>query len=236
MAKKKTNKNNPRNPQSLLFRRLTRLLSGPLTNYRTQTNHRLRRIQLDQYASKFTSASGADFKKTAYNPYDNLQAQAMASQARTERYVDFDQMEYTPEIASAMDIYADEMTTHSSLNAVLNISCDNEEIKMLLHTLYYDILNIEYNLFSWCRAMCKYGDFFLYLDLDESLGITSVIGLPTSEVERLEGEDKGNPEYVQYQWNTAGLTFENWQVAHFRVLGNDKYSPYGTSVLEPARS
>lgn len=235
MAKNKTNKNNPRNPQSLLFRRLTRLLSGPLTNYRTQTNHRLRRIQLDQYASKFTSASGKDFKKTAYNPYDNLQAQAMASQARTERYVDFDQMEYTPEIASAMDIYADEMTTHSTLNSVLNISCDNEEIKMLLHTLYYDILNIEYNLFSWCRAMCKYGDFFLYLDLDESLGITSVIGLPTSEVERLEGEDKSNPQYVQYQWNTAGLTFENWQVAHFRVLGNDKYSPYGTSVLEPAR-
>ena len=235
MAKNKTNKNNPRNPQSLLFRRLTRLLSGPLTNYRTQTNHRLRRIQLDQYASKFTSASGKDFKKTAYNPYDNLQAQAMASQARTERYVDFDQMEYTPEIASAMDIYADEMTTYSTLNRVLNIKCDNEEIKLLLHTLYYDILNIEYNLFSWCRAMCKYGDFFLYLDLDESMGITSVIGLPTSEVERLEGEDKSNPSYIQYQWNTAGLTFENWQVAHFRILGNDKYSPYGTSVLEPAR-
>jgi len=235
MAKNKTNKNNPRNPQSLLFRRLTRLLSGPLTNYRTQTNHRLRRIQLDQYASKFTSASGRDFKKTAYNPYDNLQAQAMASQARTERYVDFDQMEYTPEIASAMDIYADEMTTHSALNAVLNINCDNEEIKLILRTLYYDVLNIEYNLFSWCRAMCKYGDFFLYLDLDESLGITSVIGLPTQEVERLEGEDKSNPSYIQYQWNTAGLTFENWQVAHFRVLGNDKYSPYGTSVLEPAR-
>ena len=235
MAKNKTNKNNPRNPQSLLFRRLTRLLSGPLTNYRTQTNHRLRRIQLDQYASKFTSASGKDFKKTAYNPYDNLQAQAMASQARTERYVDFDQMEYTPEIASAMDIYADEMTTHSALSSVLNIRCDNEEIKLILHSLYYDVLNIEYNLFSWCRAMCKYGDFFLYLDLDESLGITSVIGLPTSEVERLEGEDKSNPSYIQYQWNTAGLTFENWQVAHFRILGNDKYSPYGTSVLEPAR-
>ena len=235
MAEKKTNKNNPRNPQSLLFRRLTRLLSGPLTNYRTQTNHRLRRIELDKYSSKFTSASGKDFKKTAYNPYDNLQAQAMASQARAERYVDFDQMEYTPEIASAMDIYADEMTTHSTLNQVLNIKCDNEEIKILLNTLYYDILNIEYNLFSWCRAMCKYGDFFLYLDLDDSIGVTSVIGLPTSEVERLEGEDKGNPNYVQYQWNSAGLTFENWQVAHFRVLGNDKYSPYGTSVLEPAR-
>jgi len=235
MANKKTNKNNPRNPQSLLFRRLTRLLSGPLTNYRTQTNHRLRRIDLDKYSTKFTSASGRDFKKTAYNPYDNLQAQAMASQARTERYVDFDQMEYTPEIASAMDIYADEMTTHSGLHKVLNINCDNEEIKLILETLYYDILNIEYNLFSWCRSMCKYGDFFLYLDLDESIGVTSVIGLPTAEVERLEGEDKGNPNYVQYQWNSAGLTFENWQVAHFRILGNDKYNPYGTSVLEPAR-
>jgi hypothetical protein len=83
--------------------------------------------------------------------------------------------------------------------------------------------------------MCKYGDFFLYLDLDEKVGITSVIGLPSAEVERLEGEDKGNPGYVQYQWNTAGLTFENWQIGHFRVLGNDKYNPYGTSVLEPAR-
>ena len=235
MAKNKTNKNNPRNPQSLLFRRLTRLLSGPLTNYRTQTNHRLRRIQLDQYATKFTSASGRDFKKTAYNPYDNLQAQTMASQQRTERYVDFDQMEYTPEIASAIDIYADEMTTHSTLNKVLNIKCDNEEIKFLLTTLYYDILNVEYNLFSWCRSMCKYGDFFLYLDIDDAMGITSVIGLPTPEVERLEGEDKKNPNYIQYQWNSAGLTFENWQVAHFRVLGNDKYTPYGTSVLEPAR-
>ena len=233
--KRKTNKNNPRNPQSLLFRRLTRLLSGPLTNYRTQTNHRLKRIDLDKYASRFTSASGKDFKKTAYNPYDSLQAQAMASQARTERYVDFDQMEYTPEIASALDIYSDEMTTHSELHQVIDIKCDNEEIKLLLHSLFYDILNIEYNLFSWCRAMCKYGDFFLYLDLDEKLGITSGIGLPTAEVERLEGEDKANPNYVQYQWNTAGLTFENWQIAHFRVLGNDKYSPYGTSVLEPAR-
>lgn len=235
MATDRKNKNSTRNPQSLLFRKLTKLLSGPLTNYRTQTNHRLRRIDLDKYASKFTSASGRDFKKTAYNPYDNLQAQAMASQARTERYVDFDQMEYTPEIASAIDIYADEMTTHSGLTRVLSIQCDNEEIKLLLESLYHDVLNIEYNLFSWCRSMCKYGDFFLYLDLDESLGVTSAIGLPTGEVERLEGEDKQNPDYVQYQWNTSGLTFENWQIAHFRVLGNDKYNPYGTSILEPAR-
>jgi hypothetical protein len=234
MAQKK-NKNNTRNPQSLLFRRLTRLLSGPVTQYRTQNNHRLRRLDLDRYAGKFTSASGKDFKKTAYNPYDNLQSGYMASQQRTERYVDFDQMEYTPEIASALDIYADEMTTYSSLSPMLAIECENEEIKAILHSLYTNVLNIEHNLFSWCRTMCKYGDFFLYLDLDETLGITSVIGLPTQEIERLEGEDKTNPNYVQFQWNSAGMTFENWQVGHFRILGQDKYNPYGTSVLEPAR-
>ena len=229
------NKKNTRNPQSILFRRLTRLLSGPLANYRTQTNHRLRRIDLDKYAPKFTSASGRDFKKTAYNPYDNLQANVMSSQQRTERYVDFDQMEYTPEIASALDIYADEMTTYSSLTPMLSVVCENEEIKAILESVYYNVLNIDHNLFAWCRSMCKYGDFFLYLDLDEKLGITSVIGLPTQEVERMEGEDKTNPNYLQYQWNSAGLTFENWQVGHFRVLGQDKYNPYGTSVLEPAR-
>jgi hypothetical protein len=83
--------------------------------------------------------------------------------------------------------------------------------------------------------MCKYGDFFLYLDIDESIGVKNVIGLPGHEVERMEGEDETNPNYVQYQWNSAGMTFENWQIAHFRILGNDKYAPYGTSVLEPAR-
>jgi hypothetical protein len=75
----------------------------------------------------------------------------------------------------------------------------------------------------------------LYLDIDEDMGIKTVIPIPPHEVERIEGEDKTNPNYVQYQWNSAGMTFENWQVAHFRILGNDKYVPYGSSVLEPAR-
>jgi len=154
---------------------------------------------------------------------------------RAERYVDFEQMEYTPEIASALDIYADEMTTHSSLQPMLNIKCPNEEIKAVLDSLYHNILNIDHNLFGWCRSMCKYGDFFLYLDIDEKFGIKTGIGMPSSEVERLEGEDETNPNYIQYQWNTAGMTLENWQVGHFRILGNDKYAPYGTSVLEPAR-
>jgi len=228
-------KTNPKNAQSTLFKKLTRLLSGPIVNYRTQTARRLRRRQLDKYANKFLSASGKQFKRMDYNPFAGLYSGGQNSQNRLERYVDFDQMEYTPEIASALDIYADEMTNHSAMNPLMTIDCNNEEIKGILSALYFNIMNIEYNIFGWCRTMCKYGDFFLYLDIDEVLGIKSVIGLPGQEIERLEGEDKTNPNYCQFQWNSAGLTFENWQIGHFRILGNDKYTPYGTSVLEPAR-
>ena len=227
--------NNPRNVQSTLYRKLTRLLSGPLTARRRQLPRQLRRAQLDKYQARFKSASGQQFKKSEYNPYDILQYNTMVNQNRAERYVDFDQMEYMPEIASSMDIYADEMTTSTEFRPLLSIKCSNEEIKYTLETLYSQILNVEFNLFGWCRTMCKYGDFFLYLDIDERAGITHAVGIPPSEIERLEGEDKTNPNYVQFQWNTAGMTFENWQLAHFRILGNDKYAPYGTSVLEPAR-
>ena len=224
---------NPRNSGSPLFKKLTRLFSGPLTNYRHQLPRRLRRRYID--GKKFTSATGQQFKKSEYNPFSNILANMMANQGRAERYVDFEQMEYMPEIASAMDIYADEMTTSSGIQSLLRIHCKNDEIKTVLDNLYGNILNVEFNLFGWCRTMCKFGDFFLYMDIDEKIGIKNVIGLPQAEVERLEGEDKTNPNYVQFQWNAGGITFENWQVAHFRILGNDKYAPYGTSVLEPAR-
>ena len=227
--------NNPKNQQSKLFKSLTRLFSGPIINYRSQTGRRIRRQHLDKFSSRFKSASGQQFKKSLYNPLDAVSTNAIANQRRAERYVDFDQMEYTPEIASSLDIYADEMTTYSDLRPMLNIKCSNEEIKAVLAILYENILNVQYNLFGWSRTMCKYGDFFLYLDIDEKYGVQSVIALPSSEIERMEGGDATNPNYVQYQWNSAGMTFENWQISHFRILGNDKYAPYGTSILEPAR-
>ncbi|MEK9769814.1 MAG: portal protein, partial [Betaproteobacteria bacterium] len=226
---------NPKNRQSDLFKSLTRLFSGPIINYRSQSGRRIRRQHLDKFSSRFKSASGQQFKKSLYNPLDTVATNAIANQRRSERYVDFDQMEYTPEIASSLDIYADEMTTYSDLRPMLNIKCPNEEIKAVLAILYENILNVQYNLFGWSRTMCKYGDFFLYLDIDDKYGVQSVIALPSAEIERLEGGDATNPNYIQYQWNSAGMTFENWQIAHFRILGNDKYAPYGTSILEPAR-
>ena len=233
--KEKNQETNPRNPESSLFKQLTKLLSGPLINRRTQIYRKERRASLDKYATKFKSASGKEFKKSQYNPFESINTAMASNYNRGERYSEFDQMEYTPEIASALDIYADEMTTSSTLESMMVVESPNEEIKEILNNLYFKILNVEFNLFGWSRSMCKYGDFFLYLDIDEKIGIKNVIGLPGHEVERLEGEDETNPNYIQYQWNSAGMTFENWQIGHFRILGNDKYNPYGTSVLEPAR-
>ena len=110
MANKKYGRN-PTNPQSELFKALTRMFSGPIINYRSQSGRKIRRQHLDKYSSRFKSASGQQFKKSLYNPLDVIATDAIANQRRTERYVDFDQMEYTAEIASALDIYADEIYT-----------------------------------------------------------------------------------------------------------------------------
>ena len=233
MAEKNTK--NTKNSDSVLFKRLTKLFSGPIINYRSQNTRQLRRRKLEKYATTFNDVAGQKFERLDYNPFNSLSSYTMGAQSRVQRYNDFEQMEYTPEIASALDIYADEMTTFNSFHQMLSINSSNEEIKGILEVLFEQILNINYNLFGWSRTMCKYGDFYLYLDIDDKLGIKQVIGLPPKEVQRLEGEDKQNPNYVQYQWNSAGLTFENWQIGHFRILGNDKFAPYGTSVLDPVR-
>jgi hypothetical protein len=227
---------NPRNPGSSLFKQLTKLLSGPLVKYRRQDTRQLKKRALDKYKSRFRSASGQEFKVSASRDvYGAIQMDYYQNQNRMDRYADFDQMEYTPEIASALDIYADEMTTYSIYRPIINIVCSNQEIKSVIDSLLFNVLNVQFNLYGWSRSMCKYGDFFLYLDIEKDEGIKNTIGLPVGEIERLEGEDKNNPNYVQYQWNTGGMTLENWQMGHFRILGNDKFAPYGTSILEPAR-
>jgi hypothetical protein len=236
MARKNLNSvRNPRNAENSLFKKLTKLFSGPIVNYDRQTPRKLRRRDLDIYNKRFKSASGQPFRKSAFNPYAKLSAHYFSNQNRAERYVDFDQMEYAPIIHTALDIYADEITTSTDIRKLLSIKCPNQEVKTILQTLYHNVMNLEHNLYGWARTTCKYGDYFLYLDIDENIGIKHVIGLPALEIERMEGEDPNNPDYIQYQWNSAGVTLENWQVAHFRILGNDKYAPYGTSILEPAR-
>ena len=151
-----SSKNNPANPQSELFRRLTRLFSGPITNWRTQQNRKIRRTSLDRYATQFRSASGQQFRKSEYSPFDVMHSKIMAQQNRAERYTDYEQMEYMPELNSGLDIYADEMTTHSMLQPMLQIKCKNEEIRAVLHSLFTNILNLDHNLFGLLPLLVSY--------------------------------------------------------------------------------
>ena len=87
------NKKNPRNPANPLFRQLTKLLSGPLVKYRRENSRQLKKRRLDNHKSRFKSASGQEFKISAYSEvYGSLQADYYANQNRMDRYVDFDRV------------------------------------------------------------------------------------------------------------------------------------------------
>jgi len=142
----------------------------------------------------------------------------------------------TPEIASALDIYADETVAQDDKGRVLHIHSDNEKIRDILEDLFYNTLNVEFNLRSWVRNLVKYGDLFLYCDVSPEHGVINAFPIPVNEIEREENFDRSDPFSVRFRWNTLGnRTLENWEIAHFRLLGNDMFLPYGSSVIEPAR-
>ena len=163
---------------------------------------------------------------------------------RLASYADFEGMEFFPEIAAALDIMMEESTTLNSDNKVINIFSESRRVRRILDDLFFNRLDIHTSLPMWTRNVCKYGDDFLYLSIDSDDGITSVKQLPNIEISRKEnagfGEnsmnadtDKFNP--VKFIWGQRDIEFNAWQIAHFRLLGDDRRLPYGTSMLEKAR-
>ena len=163
-------------------------------------------------------------------------------------FKDYESMDNDGIVSSALDIYADESTMKSEYGSVLEIQTENENIKAILHNLFYDILNIEFNLWPWVRNMCKYGDFFLHLEINEKYGITNVAPLSAYDVARVEGLDAENPHYVKFvleQGTSENTSYsaakphqselENFEVAHFRLLSDSNFLPYGKSMIEQGR-
>ena len=209
-----------------LFRRLTHLFrSGPVVK---------RKVRDFESSSKMSSAFEL-FRKSQSHVYSTAMS-AYGTYDRMARYSDFSEMEYTPEISSALDIYSEETVASDEKGSVLHIHSENPSIQRLLDELFYDTLNVEFNLTSWVRNLCKYGDFFLFNDVSPDHGVISAYPMPVNEVEREEGYDPEDPMAVRFRWVTQGnQVLENWQVCHMRVLGNDAFLPYGSSVLEAAR-
>ena len=170
---------------------------------------------------------------------DQMAAQSMAyHQVRRELFRDYDAMDNDPIISSALDIYADECTLKNEFGEVIQIKTQNERVKEILENLFYDILNVEFNLWSWTRNMVKYGDFFLLQEILPGAGIINVKPLPVYETERLENTDPNNPNYVKFKVmhdpNGKG-EYENYEVVHFRLLSDTNFLPYGKAMIENGR-
>ena len=175
---------------------------------------------------------------------NNLYSQAIYYEpTRLGSYYDYESMEYTPEISAALDIYAEESTTTNEDGHILQIYSESNRIKGVLTDLFNNRLDISTNLPMWTRNTCKYGDNFVYLKLDSEKGIMGCQQLPNIEIERLERGMKIKPSHnttedaksLKFVWKVKDMEMNTWEVAHFRLLGDDRKLPYGTSMLEKAR-
>jgi hypothetical protein len=190
---------------------------------------------VDRYNRVYQSGTGG------YGSHHGRMEGAMAFQgARLQLFRDYDSMDNDSIISSVLDIYADECTVKDEFNRVLNIKSDNTQIKEILDNLFYDILNVEFNLWPWTRNVAKYGDFFLYLDIDPRYGIVNAIPLSVYETMRVEGEDPKNPFSVRFTiqndfLNLGKKEFDNYEIAHFRLLSDTNFLPYGKAMVEGGR-
>jgi hypothetical protein len=206
---------------------------------------------IDRYNRLYTTN-----QMPVYNPALNYQT------LRTQLYSDYEAMDTDAIIASALDILSDESTLKNEMGEVLQIKSSDETLQKILYNLFYDVLNIEFNLWMWIRQMCKYGDFFLKLEIADKFGVYNVIPYTAYNIVREEGISKeSNQPEVKFKFdpdglsgggqyggyfgglessggnskNTRAIYFDNYEIAHFRLLSDVNYLPYGRSYVEPAR-
>ena len=224
-----------------IFTRLGRLFqSNVIIRKRDDNKLVVRDLDYTQTAlqSNFIERYNKMIQKTYTNPYSSAQNQRASYEIRKmDLFRDYELMDQDPIIASALDIYSDESTVDNIEGEVLHIKTENNKVRAILHNLYYDIMNIEFNLWSWIRNMTKYGDFYLQLDIVDKYGVVNVKPISSYDMTRLEDHDPKNPQLIQYEVLNAGEKEikENYEIAHFRLLSDTNFLPYGKSMLEGGR-
>ena len=245
-----------------LFSRLQRLFSTDVI-IRNQGGGELKVLDVDsiQRSGDVATNSLMDRFNRIYSPAASSlygqQVNINYQYLRTFIYSDYDIMDNDAIIASALDIISEEATLRNEMGEVLQIRSNDEDIQQVLYNLFYDVLNIEFNLWSWIRQMCKYGDFFLKLEIAEKYGVYNVIPFTAYHIERQENYDKEHPNAVRFKYSPEGVYggssgyyptpnlstakdvnytyFDNYEMAHFRLMTDVNYLPYGRSYIEPAR-
>ena len=228
-----------------IFSRLQKLFSTNTIVRKTEDGVKV--IDTDEWQNMTTNLVDR-FMKMKVTNYGTGQTQSSMAyqQVRIDLFRDYDSMDMDPILSSALDVYSDETTARNEMGSVLKIHHEDDHVKQILENLFYDILNVEFNLWPWTRNLVKYGDFFLQLEIADKLGIVNVMPLSTYEVTRVENFDVENPQrvkfiYAPYQNPSGGYgqtpkkEFENYEIAHFRLNSDSNFLPYGKSMIEGAR-
>jgi hypothetical protein len=205
---------------------------------KTDSKEDFEKALLQAQQSQYVADKWAKLDQNLYNQSIYYEPNRLAA------YYDYESMEFTPEISAALDIYSEESTTMSEKGDILTIYSESERIKGILEDLFHNKMDINTNLQMWARGVCKYGDNFVYLKINPEKGIVGVQQLPNIEIERVEGASSKTPTQkdiklpireLRFQWKNKDMEFQAWEVAHFRILGDDRKLPYGTSMLDKIR-
>ncbi len=206
---------------------------------KTDSREEFEKAMLQAQQSQYIADKWAKLDNSLYNQSVYYEPNRLAA------YYDYESMEFTPEISAALDIYAEESTTMSEKGEILTIYSESDRVKSTLEDLFLNKLDINTNLQMWARGVCKYGDDFVYIKIDPEKGIVGCQQLPNIEIERIEGASSktpnANPDVkmpsreLRFQWKNKDMEFQAWEVAHFRLLGDDRKLTYGTSMLDKIR-
>jgi len=206
---------------------------------KTDSKEEYEKALLQAQQSSYISDKWTKLDQSLYNQSVYYEPNRLAA------YYDYESMEYTPEISASLDIYAEESTTMSEKGEILTIFSESNRVKGILDDLFNNVLDVNTNLQMWTRGLCKYGDNFVYMKIDPERGVIGCQQLPNIEIERLEGApQKGNGQNrdtklpsreLRFHWKNKDMEFLAWEVAHFRILGDDRKLPYGTSMLDKIR-
>jgi len=224
------------------------LLNQDYPTYKFDKKELLKTKSKDEYEKELLQAQQTYYLANQWTKIEsNLYTQAVYYEpTRLASFYDYESMEYTPEISAALDIYGEESTTVDQNGYMLQIYSESKRIKGILLDLFLNVLDVNTNLPMWTRNTCKYGDNFVYLKLDPDKGVVGCMQLPNIEIERLERgmpaqasrqnvEEPAENKGLRFKWKAKDMEFNSWEIAHFRLLGDDRKLPYGTSMLEKAR-
>jgi hypothetical protein len=203
-------------------------------------------LQQNNYLKERWIKANVDLSVTAYSGLNNVKLM----------YRDCDLMDSFPEIGAALDIVSEESTCLDAKGQIVTVSSKSDRIKSILEDLFVNRLNLQVTAPMVIRAMCKYGNQFMLLDIDNKLGVKGWKQLPVFNVERIENgvmnpygtgvsmavstqSDSSkidtSTKFVWLDESNSQVPFRNWQIAHFRLMTNSIYLPYGASFLNSAR-